>query len=63
MHMAVDIEPEDMDLGGAEVEDLAADVDGNSEIDEEALDTDEEDIHRHLDIEIEESEGALIGYN
>ncbi|KZV70183.1 P-loop containing nucleoside triphosphate hydrolase protein [Peniophora sp. CONT] len=52
----VPLEAEDMELGAALAEDLADDVDGNAETDEEALDTDDDELDEELGIDSEESE-------
>lgn len=56
----VPLEAEDMELGAALAEDLADDVDGNAETDEEALDTDDDELDEELGIDSEESEGMHV---
>ncbi|KAF8895535.1 P-loop containing nucleoside triphosphate hydrolase protein [Infundibulicybe gibba] len=53
----VDVEAEDLDLGGADPEDLAFDVDG--EDDPKALDSDEEGLSQELGLDMEESDTPM----
>ena len=61
-----DVEAEDVDLGITEQTDLALDVDGDqvddAEVDDEALDSDDDDENKDLGIDTEETESRFIFY-
>ena len=63
IHLPVDVEAEEMDLGHAREEDLAFDVDrrpdDEEDADVDALDTDDEAEDQALGIDAEESDGEL----
>ncbi|KAF9077697.1 P-loop containing nucleoside triphosphate hydrolase protein [Rhodocollybia butyracea] len=55
-----DIEPEDVDLGEGQVDDMAFDVDANMEEDPDALDSDEEEaLNEELGIDLDETETPM----
>ena len=64
IHQLVDVEAEEMDLGDAREEDLAFDVDGRLDDEEDAdidaLDTDDEAEDQALGVDAEESDGELL---
>ncbi len=58
--ITADVEAEDMDLGGDQM-DLALDVDGdNADFDDEALDSDDDLNDQELGIDTEESDGSCV---
>ena len=63
MHLLVDVEAEEMDLGHAREDDLPFDVDrrpdDEDDADVDALDTDDETEDQALGIDAEESDGEL----
>ena len=52
----MDAEPEECDLGIAEPDDLAVDVDDNADDDPDALDSDDDDQDDELGIDVDESD-------
>lgn len=64
-HLLADVEAEDVDLGGAHIEDLALDVDGDMDQDHdpEALDSDADEddlLNQELGIEDDETDGQFF---
>ena len=56
-----DIEAEDIELGDAQAEDVAFDVDAGMEEDPEALDSEEEDaLNEELGIDVDETESMFL---